>query len=310
MDVRQLQYFLAVVDHGGFTRAATALYVAQPSLSQTIRTLERDLGTQLFHRLGRTAVLTGAGAALIEPARAAVRSLELARATVAAVHGLDRGRVDIAALPSQAVEPLTGLIRRFAQRYPRVSVAVQSAATPRDVTERVRTGAAELGLVAVPGPLGEGWPAGDPGQLRYHPLGEQRFVLLAPPGGPFAAGAPVRREELAGQRLIVGQPGTGMRQYADALRSDGVDWTVAVETEHRVAIVPLVLGGVGLAVVTDAWREPAERAGALVLDLEPAAGLHLALVSRRTAPTPAARAFLDGALEAGGGPGRSGPAHP
>ncbi|MFF0223916.1 LysR family transcriptional regulator [Streptomyces sp. NPDC004629] len=293
MDVRQLEYFLAVVDHGGFNRAASALYLAQPSLSQAIQALERDLGSELFHRIGRKAVLTEAGTALIEPARAAVRSLEMARATVESVHGLRSGRVDIAAMPSQSIEPLTGMIRRFAERHPQVSVAIQAAFTPRDVTETVRTGKAELGLVASPVPL----PATD---VRPYPVMEQRFVLLTPPDGPFPPGSPVRREQLAGQRLIVGQQGTGMRQYVDDLRAAGVEWTLAVQSEHRIALVPLVLGGVGLAVVTDSWREFAERAGALVLDIEPATTLHIALLSRKTALTPAARAFLADAIQGAG----------
>lgn len=66
MDIRQLEYFLAIVDRGGFNRAASALYVSQPSLSQAVRALERDLGSELFHRIGRRAVLTEAGRALIE----------------------------------------------------------------------------------------------------------------------------------------------------------------------------------------------------------------------------------------------------
>ncbi|MEU1853423.1 LysR family transcriptional regulator, partial [Streptomyces sp. NPDC019990] len=78
MDIRQLEYFLAIVDRGGFSRAASALYVSQPSLSQAVRALERDLGSELFHRIGRRAVLTEAGRALIEPAREAVRGLETA----------------------------------------------------------------------------------------------------------------------------------------------------------------------------------------------------------------------------------------
>ncbi|GAA3440471.1 hypothetical protein BJ998_008724 [Kutzneria kofuensis] len=64
MDARQLEYFLAVVDHGGMGRAAAALHVAQPSLSQALRTLERDLGQPLFHRIGRRLVLNDAGLAV------------------------------------------------------------------------------------------------------------------------------------------------------------------------------------------------------------------------------------------------------
>ncbi|GAA2348507.1 LysR family transcriptional regulator [Streptomyces violaceusniger] len=290
MDVRQLEYFLAVVDHGGFNRAASALYLSQPSLSQAIRALERDLGSDLFHRIGRRAVLTDAGTALIGPAREAVRSLQLARASVESVHGLRTGRVDIAAPPSQSVEPLTGLIDRFARAHPAVSVRVQAAFTPRDVTEMVRTGVCELGLLASPDPV----PQGD---VRTYPLSEQRFVLLTPPDGPFRPGVPVRHEQLSGHRLIVGQQGTGMRRYVDDLVAEGVALTVVVETEHRVSILPLVLRGVGLAVVADAWRGLAERAGAQVLDLEPSTGLRIALVSRRAPLTPAAEAFVSTAVE-------------
>ncbi|MFJ6983136.1 MULTISPECIES: LysR family transcriptional regulator [unclassified Streptomyces] len=290
MDVRQLEYFLAVVDHGGFNRAASALYLSQPSLSQSIRSLERDLGSDLFHRIGRRAVLTDAGTALIEPARAAVRSLELARASVESVHGLRGGRVEIATMPSQSIEPLTGLVRRFTAAHPAVSVTLRAAFTPEDVTRMVRTGVCELGLLAAPAPVSHHL-------LRVHPLRGQRFVLLTPPDGPFPAGVPVRREQLAGHRLVVGQRGTGMRTYVDTLRAEGVGLTVAVETEHRTAILPLVLGGVGLAVVTEAWRDLAERAGARVLDLEPRTLLHVALVSRPAALTPAARAFLDAVPE-------------
>lgn len=60
MDLRQLEYFLAVVDHGGVNKAAVALRVAQPSLSQAVRKLEKGLGTELFHRVGRRVVLSPA----------------------------------------------------------------------------------------------------------------------------------------------------------------------------------------------------------------------------------------------------------
>ncbi|MFF0629127.1 LysR family transcriptional regulator [Streptomyces sp. NPDC004296] len=294
MDIRQLEYFLAIVDHGGFTRAASALYVSQPSLSQAVQGLERDLGGDLFHRIGRRAVLTEAGRALIEPARAAVRSLETARASVAAVHELRDGRLDVASMPSQAVEPLTTMVRAFSGRYPGVSVAVKAAFTSRDVVDMVRTGAAELGLLAVPGPLPEG-------DVVAHPVGEQRFVLVVRggvDGAPFVGRQTVKCEELEGQRLIVGQRGTGMRAYVDGLRERGITFSVAAETEHRVSVLPLVLAGVGVAVLAESWRGLAERAGARVLDIEPRTTLRIGLVSRRSGLSPAARAFVTTALDA------------
>ncbi|MGW5527086.1 LysR family transcriptional regulator [Streptomyces xanthochromogenes] len=291
MDVRQLEYFLAIVDHGGFGRAASALYLSQPSLSQAVRALERDLGSSLFHRIGRRAVLTEAGIALIEPARAAVRSLETARARVAAVRELREGRLDIAVMPSQAVEPLTTMIRGFTGRHPGVSVNIRAAFTARDVIDMVRTGVAELGLLATSGPPPDT-------EVVSRVVGEQRFVLVTPPNAPFSSGSSVDCTELAGQRLIVGQRGTGMRAYVDGLRERGIAFTIAAETEHRVAILPLVLAGVGVAVVTESWRDMAERAGALVLDIEPKSTLRIALIGRRAEQSPAAEAFLACALPA------------
>ena len=93
MDVRQLTYFLAVVETMNFGRAAERLYIAQPSLSQAIGTLERELGVPLFHRVGRGIVLSDAGAQLIEPARQVVRDLEAAQAAARSARGLTRGRV-------------------------------------------------------------------------------------------------------------------------------------------------------------------------------------------------------------------------
>ena len=79
MDTRKLKYFLAVVDHDGFSRAAEHLLIAQPSLSQTIAALEKELGVPLFHRIGRRAVLTEAGKELIGPARLVMRNLDAAQ---------------------------------------------------------------------------------------------------------------------------------------------------------------------------------------------------------------------------------------
>src|ERR1700748_2051009 len=106
MDLRRLRLFLAVVDHGGMTRAAEAEHVAQPSVSQAIRELEAEVGTPLFHRVGRRVVLTAAGEAVVEPARQVLRDVETGRAAVEAGPGLAAGRLDLVALPTLAVDPV------------------------------------------------------------------------------------------------------------------------------------------------------------------------------------------------------------
>ena len=147
MDIRQLKYFLAVVDHNGFSRAAEHLLVAQPSLSQAIAGFERELGMPLFHRIGRGVVLSEAGAVLVGPARVVVRDLDEAKATMAALKGLRGGRIDLVTMPSPGMEPLTTILTAFSRAHPDVTVNAEAAFTPEEVLALVRTGSAEVGIL-------------------------------------------------------------------------------------------------------------------------------------------------------------------
>src|SRR3954453_6082797 len=146
MDVLQLTYFLAVVENLNFGRAAEQLHIAQPSLSQAIATLERELRVPLFHRVGRGIVLSDAGAQLMEPARQGVRDLEAAKAAARSARGLQRGRVELVAMPSPGIEPLSSLIRNFTAAYPAMTVTADASVTPEEHIQAVKVGRAELGL--------------------------------------------------------------------------------------------------------------------------------------------------------------------
>lgn len=287
MDLRQLRYFLAVVDEGGVHRAAEALFVAQPSISQALRGLEADLGTSLFHRAGRRLVLTPAGEALIPAAREVLHGVELARSLVDAVDGLRSGRLVLSCMPSQAVSPLAQLVGRFLERYPGVHVTVRSAGTVDEVESALRVGDAELGLIARPTSV----PA--PGEFTVHPLQTHRYICVAADAAGLPPGTgPVRPADLSGARLIVGQTGTGMRRAAEVVLAAAPGSTAVVEIEHREALLPLVLAGVGVAVVAESWRGLAEAAGLTVRDLDTAEALAIDLVHRPGPVSPAARAFL------------------
>ncbi|MGY1686435.1 MULTISPECIES: LysR family transcriptional regulator [unclassified Geodermatophilus] len=297
MDVRQLTYFLAVVETMNFGRAAEQLYIAQPSLSQAIGTLERELGVPLFHRVGRGIVLSDAGAQLVEPARQVVRDLEAARAAAQSVRGLQRGRVELVAMPSPGMEPLSTLIRDFTAAHPAMTVTADAAFTPEEVVQAVRTGRAELGLLGAASPP-------HPGGLRVLLIEDQPLVLVSPPEdgappehgdrGPMGEPAvrTVDRAALAGTRLIVSRHGSLVRGLVDDVLAGGVDARIVVEVEHRTSIMPLVLAGVGHAVLPSSWTPLAQRSGALVRRIEPAVLLRIALVSRTGTLTPAAQAFV------------------
>ncbi|GAA3793078.1 LysR family transcriptional regulator [Amycolatopsis tucumanensis] len=281
MDARQLEYFLAIVDHDGFGRAAQALHIAQPSLSQAIAGLEREVGVKLFHRVGRRVVLSDAGGELIGPARQVLRDLRTAKATMESLKGVQRGRVELVTMPSPGIEPLSTLTRVFTERHPGITVEAGAAFTVDEVVQQVRQGACELGLVGAPGVL-------RPPGLEVLPLQEQDFVLV---GAGVPPGDPVPVDALAGVDLIASPPGSLMRQVVDDIRAAHLDVRIVAEVAHRASILPLVLAGDGVAVLPSAWATLARRAGAQVARLDHPARLHVALLSRAAPLTPAAQAF-------------------
>ncbi|MCD0445361.1 LysR family transcriptional regulator [Glycomyces sp. A-F 0318] len=286
MDARQLGYFLAVVDHGGFGRAADHIHIAQPSLSQAIANLERELGVPLFHRVGRGVVLSEAGALLVEPARQVLRDLDAARSAAQSVKDLQRGRLDLVSMPSPGIEPLTTMMCRFAESHPGITLNVDGAFTADEVVASVRTGLSEIGLLGSSGALRT---AG----LRVVPLGDQPLVLISPPDHGLPPGDTVRHEDFRGLRVIASQRGSLMRRFVDDLVERGTELVLAAEIAHRTSILPLVLAGFGHAVMPESWTPLAERAGAAVHRIESTMHLRASLVSRPEGLTPAARAFVD-----------------
>jgi len=289
MDARQLAYFLAVVEHLNFGRAAEQLHIAQPSLSQAIGTLEREVGVPLFHRVGRGIVLSDAGAQLIEPARQVLRDLESAKAAVQSTQGLQRGRVELVSMPSPGIEPLTTMVRDFGMAHPAMSVSVTGVFAPDEVIHAVKSGQGEIGL------LGSATSPNTAGLLVL-PVEDQPLVLVSPRepalGAQTEPAERVSRSELAGLRLIVSKEGSLMRQLVDDVLASGVEAEIVVEVEHRTSILPMVLAGIGHAVVPSSWTPLAERAGALVREVEPASYLRIALVTRKAVLTPSAKAFM------------------
>lgn len=285
MDVRHLEHFLAIVDEGGVTRAARRLHIAQPSLSQSLAALERELGVALFERAGRGLKLSAAGRALIGPARQALRSMQAARSAVAEVSQLLAGTLEIAALPTLAVDPLAELVGRFRTEHPGVTVRVIEAQSAADVSTLVRDGGCELGLAHLPLPR-QGLVTID--------LGVQELLFVLSPGAQEGDGLrAISPAALAKVPLILSPPGTSTRILLDqALEAAGVVPTIAVETDAREAIVALVLAGAGSALLPAPLAFEAQRRGARLRAARPRIARHIGLVHREGTLSPAARAFV------------------
>ena len=290
MDERRLKIFLAIVDEGGVTRAAGKLRIAQPSLSQALQAIEREYGVELFHRVGRGLKITSAGEALVGPARQALRSLETAATVVAAVVGLDAGRLDIAALSTLASDPLAHLIGRFRHSHPRIAVRVHEAESLVALNTLVRSGSCELGITQLPLPLLMR-------DLTADPLGEQELVFVLPPGSR-AASRPLEASALAHVPLVVAPVGTSTRLLLDqALAAVGVEPVIAVETAAREATIPLVLAGAGAALLPLETALTAERRGAIIRPPHPKITRQIGLAHRDRPLSPAGHAFLSHAMD-------------
>jgi len=291
MDLRQLSYVVAVVDHGGFTKAATVMHVAQPSLSQAVRSLEAELGVELFHRTARQVTLTPAGEAILEPARQALRDAATARAAVAAVAGLAAGHLDLVSLPTLAVYPAAELIGRFRRAHPQVSVRLVEPEDADAVAERVRNGSSELGFAELP-------LAG--GDLETHQLEAQEFVALVPAElqRDLRRGKALSIRTLARQPFITTPRGTSTRRQIDeALASAGLEANIAVETDHREAIGPLVRAGAGIAILPRALAEEAAIGDVVIREVNPKIVRQVGLIHRAGPLSPAAHSFRSLAID-------------
>src|SRR5581483_7535059 len=146
MDPRRLEAFVAVARERSFTRAALGLHLSQSAVSQQIRALERELGTQLLERTRRRVDLTPAGAALYERAERILRDLETARRAVAAAAGEVAGALDVAASLTIAAYLLPRPLARLVAEHPdvRVSVRVENS---EQVARALLSGEADVGFV-------------------------------------------------------------------------------------------------------------------------------------------------------------------
>jgi DNA-binding transcriptional LysR family regulator len=239
MTLRQLEVFLAVARAASFRRAAEALHLSQPALSQHVQELEAELGTRLFDRLGRAVHLTETGRVLDEHATGLFRTLTDARHAIADLQGLQRGILTIGASTTPGIYVLPGVLGVFRQRHPGIDVTLHLG-NSEQVASRVRAGEFDLGLV---------------GDHRASPAKEwlaasvaDELVLVVGPTHAWARRRDIRPHELAAQPLLLREPGSATRQVTErALADAGISYRAGMVLPHTEAIKQGVLAGLGVA---------------------------------------------------------------
>ncbi|QFY09461.1 LysR family transcriptional regulator [Nonomuraea phyllanthi] len=243
MDLRQLEYFVAVAEERNFTRAAERVHISQSGVSAQIRQLERELGAELFDRSGRTATLTVAGKAALEHARAALAAAGAVGEAVGEVTGLIRGRVTIGMVIGCTITPLFDALAAFHGAHPGVEITLLEDTSDR-LAEGVRTGGLDLALIGAAGSAPEG--------LESLTIINEGLVVTVPPGHPLAALPQVTLRDLDPYPIVCMPPGTGLRAVLDqACAAQGRQPMIALQASAADTIAGLAARGVAVGVLSD-----------------------------------------------------------
>jgi DNA-binding transcriptional LysR family regulator len=284
MTLRQMSYWLAVVEEGSFTRAAARMHISQPSLSQQIRTLEDELGGDLLERLPRSVRLTPMGKAFLPHARTAVNSAGRALRAARSAVQLQTGELEISTVRSIAVGLLPDLISAWRERFPGTFVRLHEFTHRKLAEESVREGLSDLGI----GPPPQDWR----GPVRR--LGWEEFKIVLPADDPLASRDAVALDELAEREWVMFDQDNGLYdvvvQACAASAASPFKPRHAVLTSQVEAAARLAAAGVGPALVPE--NAIPQGLTGKVLGVEPPLGRELTVYARAEW-TPMASAFVD-----------------
>jgi LysR family transcriptional regulator, cyn operon transcriptional activator len=275
MELRQIQYFMAVAKHQNFSRAAEHVHVSQPSLSVQIRGLEQELAARLFDRLGRKVVLTQAGELFRIHAERALLELEKAAHVVHELQGAKRGRLVVGALSTVNSYLITPLVTRFKQRFPDVQLQVHPQPSS-DVVTGLLANRLDLGICLL--------PLAHP-QLTVIPLLEERLALVVPPG-MLIGKKRVRMQDLAALPLVLMPVDYCLRRMVEAeCAKAGVDPKVVLEMSSPDGILEAVAEGTGATILPELYVRSRLSGGKLQLlelyDPTPCHVVGIAILTKR-----------------------------
>lgn len=204
--LRQLEYLIAVADHGTFGAAAEAVHVSQPAMSSQIAELEQKLGVTLFERDRRGARVTPEGEAIVAAARRVLAEVDELVRLASDRRGDLVGQLVLGVIPTMAPYLLPTVVREIRRRYPATELELRELRTV-ELVDAMLDGTVDLGLLAAPVPeLGRG--------VEWVELARDPFVLALPEGHPFAGTARLPQSALAGLPMLLLEDGHCLRAHA------------------------------------------------------------------------------------------------
>ena len=244
MELRELEYFVAVADERHFTRAAGRLHVSQSGLSAAIKTLETELHATLFERTTRRVQLSAAGAALLPHARRALAAARAGADAVDAVQGLQRGHVSIGIMQQMGLVNLPRLLARYHRMHPGIELRLRQASAD-DLHQLLLDGDLDLCVASPPEPADH--------RLTTVDLLRTPIVLACRTDDPYATRRSVLLRDLADRNIIGFPRGWAMRNLTDrATTAADVSLEVNLEVNDTATLLDLVEAGLGVTLIADA----------------------------------------------------------
>jgi DNA-binding transcriptional LysR family regulator len=244
MDLRRLEIFAKVAELGSFSRAADALFLTQPTVSEHVRALEDELGVQLLDRLGRGAAPTRAGQLLLGYARRILALALEARQAIDQFQGRMSGELIVggSTIPGEYVLP--SLVAQFRSKYPEVSISLLIGSS-RQVAAWVEDGRVEVGMVGAR-------PGGR--TLEARELMDDELVVIVSSEHPWSGRDTMPLDDVETEPMIVRERGSGSREALETvLKAAGTDlaqFRVVAEMGSTQAIKQAVRAGVGIAIIS------------------------------------------------------------
>ncbi|KHF31766.1 HTH-type transcriptional regulator CynR [Paenibacillus sp. P1XP2] len=238
MELKQLQYFMAICEELHFTKAAEKMGVSAPNVSQQIRRLEEELGVLLFDRAGKTIVLTEAGAILREHGAAMFGHLQQASDAIADLKKMQGGSLSIGVLPGDADLMFNALLLDFHQTYPAISLSLLET---MKVTEQVLDRSIDVGVTI--GPVSDE-------RLTSIPLFHEEFALAVSRDDPLAAESLIPLNKLRSLKMVMFPPEHQCRKLIDRFCMDnGFALQPHMVTTTLSSLLQMVQSGVGACVL-------------------------------------------------------------
>lgn len=282
MNLRQIEFVVAVAEEQSFTRAARRCNTVQSALSHQVARLELELGVALFERSSRHVRLTHAGQAFLRQAYVALEAARRIPDEVASAVGQIRGQLSLGVISAPGRIDMVALIADFHQQHPQVDIRLSQSGS-EELLDRLREGRLDAALIGL-------WPGDRVADLDHLDLGEERLVAVLPPGHPMAGDKRMTLKKLASLPLVdYPQESNARRQTDKAFAAAGITPRINFEVNHLELISRFVAQGLAASLVPESVASGLRGLAHLPVHDAPKRVLYAVWPK---SPTPAAAAFI------------------